>query len=514
MSVNVQIEQLPACQTKITLQFDAADVDAAYDRVYAQLAKHGRIPGFRPGKAPRAIIRRHVGGKALRDSAFNELIREPLEKALDDIDLLVPPEIPGPDEVQLEEGQPLELVLTAVSGPRVKLADLTGTTILEPDPEVSEESIEKVLAELRETHAEERATDRQEVQKGDAVDLTLKVAVEGEEKPIEDVEQTIVVGQGEHFPDIDDQLIGKTIGSVLELDVTYPEDYHDPSLAGKAAKFEITIKALRERVLPELDDEFAKKIDPERFATLDDLRAEIRRQIGEEYAQYSRQEVVKQILETLLLKSEIELPDVLLDRMYQSNMESLAEELEAEGITVAELCDSLNISEEQQQEFQRRRARRTAELRAVMAELARQVEPPTDEEIAAEAENFAREHNLDAALVQQALPLQQDLRARIEDRVLQRRIFDAIIAKVHLQRIPPEEYRKRREEMREEKASPSASADEEATTEQAPAADSAQSTDAPEGPKTPESAEATNSADATEATAATEPADVAAEEDS
>lgn len=472
--MNVQIEQLPACQTKITFHFDATDVDAAYDRVYKEFAKHGRIPGFRPGKAPRAIIRRHVGADALREGAFGELIREPLEKALDDIDVVEAPQVPDPEEVGLQEGQPLELVLTAVSGPRVKLPDLADIELLEPYAEITEEDIDKVLNDLRETFAQERGTERQEVQTGDAVDLALKVTITGEEAPADEIEQTIVVGRGQHFPDIDGELVGKTVGSVVEVDVTYPQDYHDESLAGKSAKIAATIKALRERVLPELDDELAKKMDAERFTTLDDLRNEIRRQLEEGAAKYAREELENQINKALLEKSEIEVPEVLVERAYKSKVESLIEDFRAGGLSLDDIRELTNVSDDEYAAIQRRRARRVVKLHAVMTELARDLGDPSEEDIAAEAEPFAREHNLDLALVKQALPLQDALRQRLTNRVLQRRIYDAIIAKADLQKIPVEEYRSKRQELLKLE-----DADEEPKAEAAEAAEVTEATETP-----------------------------------
>lgn len=478
--MNVQIEQLPACQVKITLSFDATDVDAAFDRVYKEFAAHGRIPGFRPGKAPRALIRRHVNAESLRDTAFGELIREPLEKALDDIDVVDAPQVPEPEELGFEEGQPLELTLTAVSGPRVKVADLTGTSIVQPQPEATDEDIDKVLADLRETHAEERDTERQEVQIGDAVDLSLQVTVEGAEAPVDEIEQTIVVGQGAHFPKIDDQLVGKTVGSVEEMDVTYPEDYHDESLAGKSARIAATIKALRERVLPELDDELAKKVDAERFETIDALRAEIKRQVDEQRADYAREEVESQIIKALLEKSEIEVPEVLVDRMYHSNVGSLADEFRAGGMSLDEFRDMAGISEDDFGASQRRRARRMVKTHAVMSELARGLEQPTAEEIEQEADVYARENNMDAAFVRQALPLQEALRERLADRVLRRRIFDAIIGKADLQTIPVEEYRSKRDDLLKYEDPDDAAAPEAPEVEAESATEAAQAPDAPE----------------------------------
>jgi trigger factor len=481
MSVNVQIEQLPACQTKITLSFDATDVDAAFDRVYKEIAAHGRIPGFRPGKAPRSLIRRHISPEALRDTAFGELIRDPLEEALEDLNVVDTPQVPDVKDLAFDEGQPLELELIATSGPRVKVADLSGITLFQPQPEATDEDIDKILADLRETHAEERATDRQEVQLGDSVDLSMKVTVEGAEAPVDDVEQTIVVGQGEHFPKIDDELVGKSVGSVVEMDVTYPEDYHDESLAGKSAKIAATIKALRERVLPELDDELAKKVDAERFETLDALRTEIKRQADEQRADYAREEVESQVIKALLEQSEIEVPEVLVERMYQSNVASLSDEFKAGGMSLDEFRDMAGISEDDFGSSQRRRASRMVMTHAVMGELAQGQAEPTSEEIEAEADVYARENNMDAAFVRQALPLQETLQERLADRVLRRRIYDAIISNADLQTIPLEEYRSKRDELLKYEDP------EEAAAEESPAAE-AETAEAVEAPETAEDA--------------------------
>ncbi|NSW57380.1 MAG: trigger factor [Armatimonadetes bacterium] len=445
--MNVRTENLPDCQIKITLGFDAGEVTASFDKVYAELSARGQIRGFRPGKAPRALLKRQVGEGAIRSSAWYELLQEHLEKTLEELEVIGEPELPDLEELDLQEGEPAELEFTATVGPRVTLADLSDLELIRPQVEPSEEQVAEVIEQLRAANAEEITVERTTVQTGDVVDLELTIRVEGEDNPITGIEETLVVGEKDRFPPIDEQILGKEVGESVEMDITYPEDYEEADLAGKNAHITVEIDALRERKLPDLDDEFAQSLDSEKFSTFEDLRTEVIRQISERLADKARQEMENQVVKALLERCTVELPQVMVDGMVRRQLGELGEELDEMGMEIQEFINAVGVSDEQFEAGQERRARHLLTLDAILDELAKQQPEPTEDEIEAELARYAEEHDLELSFLKQAADLQDDLTDMVKTRIQRRAVFDSLIGAATVREVTAEEYAAMRKEL-------------------------------------------------------------------
>lgn len=445
--MNVRTENLPDCQIKITLGFDAGEVTASFDKVYSELSMRGQIRGFRPGKAPRALLRRQVGEDTIRSSAWYELLQEHLEKTIEELEIIGEPELPDLEELELKEGEPAELELIASVGPRVTLADLSDLELVRPPVEPTEEQIAEIIEQLRAANAEETTVERTTVQAGDVVDIELTIQVEGEDAPVTGVEETLVVGEEGRFPPVDEHILGKEVGESVEMDVTYPEDYEDADLAGKNAHITVEIDALRERKLPELDDEFAQSLDGEKFGTFEDLRAEVIRQTSERLADEAREEMENQVVKALLERCTVELPQVMVDGMVQRQIGQLGEELDEMGMEVQDFVNAIGVSGEQFEASQERRARLSLTLDAILSELVKQQPEPTEEETEAELARYAEEHNLELSFLKQASDLREDLAHMVKTRIQRRAVFDSFIGAATVREVTAEEYAAMREEL-------------------------------------------------------------------
>lgn len=446
--MNVRTENLPDCQIRIVFEFEAGEVAATFDKVYNELSMRGQIRGFRPGKAPRALLKRQVGEDNIRTSAWYELLQEHLEKTLEELDIIGEPDIPDLEELELEEGEPAQLEITASVGPRVTLADLSDLELVRPPVTPDEAQIAEVLEQLRAANAEETTTDRTTVQSGDVADLELTIHVEGEDQPVEGVSETIVVGEDEgRFPPVDALLIGQEVGASVELDVAYPEDYQEADLAGKNAHIVVEIDALRERKVPELSDEFAQSLDSEKFETLDDLEAEVTRQTSERLADEAREEMENQVVKTLLERCQVELPQLMVDGAVQRQIGQLDQELDEMGMEVEDFIKAIGVSGEQFEASQEHRARRSLTVDAILSELVKQQPEPTEEEVEAELARYAEDNNLDLALVKQAAEVQEGVTEQMQGRLMRRRAFDAIIAAAAIREVSAQEYADMRDEL-------------------------------------------------------------------
>ena len=442
-------EELPGCQVKLEYNFTADEVTAAFKQVYVDLNKRGQVRGFRAGKAPRALLLRHYGEDTISSATWVDLVGEHLQEQLEALDLFGEPEIPEIADLALAEGEPLTFSALCTVRPTVELGDLSGIEVLRPLPEATEEEVAKVLEDLRESHAQEDAVTRDTVQDGDAVDVALTVTVEGEEDPVDELEQTVIVGKGGYFPPIDEKLVGTKVQDTVEMDVTYPEDYHDESLAGKTAKVVGKVLDLRERHLPAIADELAQKVDSEKFATLDDLRTEIKRQLDGERSEYSRDEVETQIAHELLRRFAPDVPELMVEEIAHGEEEDFSEKLEHAGLSLEAFHDVTGVSADRYAAMERMRARRLIQVQLILRQITmdRELGEVTAEEAMQEAEIFAKERNLDPRMITNALALQPEFHGQISDRVRRRKTYDSLIADANLRDVPVEEYRSKREQI-------------------------------------------------------------------
>lgn len=483
--MKVHTENLPDCRVQIQLQFDVKDVQAAFAKVYRDLNRQGQVPGFRPGRTPKVLLVRHYGEDAISGMAKYELLSDTVEEVLKDLDLVETPELPDLEELQVAEDQPLEVVFTATVGPRVTVGDLSGIEILKPSVDVSEEDVEEVIAQLREIQGEEVKPDRDVVATGDVVDLEVEITLEGDDDddddgaPIEEFEESLRVGAGDHFPPIDDKLVGRIVGQTIEMDATYPEDYHDEELAGRSAHLKARIVALRELRLPPLNDEFAREVDKD-CETLDDLRAMIRRDMERRRALFGREEVDEQVTEALLERCEVELPEVLLMKAMEEECAELAREHMAAGENFETFRQAMTMSDNLAARQVFARVHRALSFHAIVHELTKQrgIEVGEDN-LAEQAAIYASQNDLELSYVTQAASVQREFKERLESQAVQRKVFEAVMADAEVRELAMDEYLEIQQEREAQRAAEAAAAAVEQDALQAQ--DAAADDDAPEG---------------------------------
>lgn len=471
------IEDAPGCQAKVRLSFDATEVDRAFDKVYQELNTRGQVRGFRPGRVPRALLLRHFGADSIAESVWYDLLKDNLEEAVGDLETVGEPDFGEPSESGIEEGKPLDVEFTVTLASRADLGDVSGVTIYRPETEPTEDEIQGVLRELAESNAVETDTDRNTVGAGDAVTVSIAVSVEGEERPAEAAEQSVVAGREGLVPPIGEKLPGRMLEQSFELEFTYPEDYPDGGVAGKAAKAEVVVKEIRDRRVPAIDDELAQLVDAEKFATLADLEAEIRRQTQAERAEYSRHEMELQMVKALRDVSTVEVAEELVLHLAVENVQDTIRRFADEGVAREDIESVLGVEAGQLNQFELFRARQTLEVDALLAGVAKQHElEVTEEEIESAVQLYAEENGLDADTVRQAQVLQPEFEDRLLQNLRRRKTFDTLFTAVDLQDIAVEEYRKIRDDLlrpkpKEEPEAPSETAAAEPETQSEAAAD-------------------------------------------
>lgn len=336
-------------KNKVTLEVEvsAEEFEKAVDEAYRKLAPQIAIPGFRKGKAPRKLIESRYGKEVFYDEALEILVPKAYGEALDQTGI-EPIDQPRIDIVSLEDGKPFVFKAEVEVMPEVQLGEYKGLEVTKHLYTVDEHDIEHNLEHLREQAAELVAVeDRDTVQEGDFVTLDFTGYVDGEPFPGGAAEGYLLeIGSGSFIPGFESQLVGLKVGEDAEINVTFPENYGNKDLAGKAAMFKVKIHEIKVKKLPELDDEFAKDVDEE-VESLEQLKAKIRERLEEQAAQRSTSEMRSELVRLATENASVEVPQVLVEREAESMVQEFGQMLLYQGMWLERYLEMTNQTEDQ-----------------------------------------------------------------------------------------------------------------------------------------------------------------------
>lgn len=379
--LSVETERLPKSQVGMTIEVPAALVDATYDRVLSRLASRAKIEGFRPGKAPRALVESRIGPAALREEVVETMVPQVLQQALDEksIDPIDNPDI---EVIELERGKPARLKATISVMPDVTLADARALRVEPPDHthEVTDEMVERRLEDLREPMAEITPVER-EVRVGDIAVIDIDVAVDGNAVESESRKSTEAeVKEGVLLPELLEVLPGTFPGETREAKVRFPDTNSNPDLAGKDATIRVTVQGVKEKVLPALDDELAKSLTNGKQETAEAYRSAVREQLEESAAAITKLEREDSALKALVEASSVDVPEALVDRELTSQLESLERSLGRQGLKLDRYLQYLGKSVDEWMAAERSDAEARLKVDLVIREFARREDIEPSEE--------------------------------------------------------------------------------------------------------------------------------------
>src|SRR6266480_7019939 len=382
--LSVVTERLPKSQVGMNIEVPAEVVDATYDRVLNRLASRAKIEGFRPGRAPRALIEARIGAAALREEVVETMVPDVMRQALEreSIDPIDPPDV---EVLELERGRPAKLKATVSVMPAVTLADATKLEVEPPDHshEVDDDLLERRLEDLREPMAEITPVER-EVRVGDIAVIDIEVEVDGKIVDSETRKSTEAeVKEGVLLPELVAVLPGAFVDETREAQVSFPESYSEPQLAGKEATIRVTVRGVKEKVLPALDDALAKSLTNGKQETAEAYRQAVREELEESATALEKLEREQAIVKALVDASSVEIPDSLVDRELTSELESLERTLNRQGMKLDRYLQYLGQTIEQWMQAQRADAEARIKVDLVLGEFARREGlDPTEEETA------------------------------------------------------------------------------------------------------------------------------------
>ena len=377
-------------QKNLVVEIPSAVVDAEIDKIARDYSKAARIPGFRPGKVPAKVVRQRFRDQILHDVAHG-LIPRAVDEALRERGV-EPVDTPDIKDVVVEEGQPLKFTATFETVPPIDPGDYSSLTLTERSNTVEDSAVEQALSQLRERAARYEPVDNRAVQLGDSVLLDMERTAAGDSGEAQTDKHdgvSVDIGAPANPPGFDQALIGLSTSDRKAFDVTYPADYTIQELAGTTVKYEVSVKAIRKRVVPALDDEFAK--DMGSFDNLDALRARVRQDLEHEAMHENEREMRGELLKQLSGRMTADVPTSLLEREVDRRVEEFVRRL------IEQQVDPMrtNINWEEFRERQREAAGEAVKSALVLDEIARREkisvsDADADEEIARYAERTGR----------------------------------------------------------------------------------------------------------------------------
>jgi len=366
----------------MTIEVPAEVVDATYDRVLNRLASRAKIEGFRPGKAPRALVEARIGSAVLREEVVETMVPEVVRQALDEKSI-DPIDNPDVEVLELERGRPARLTISVM--PEVRLGDVTKLNVEPPDHthEVTDEMLERRLADLREPMAEITPVER-EVRTGDIAVIDIEVEAGGQVVESETRKSTEAeVKEGVLLPELIAVLPGTFVGETREANVSFPESYSNPQLAGKDATIRVTVRGVKEKVLPPLDDELVKSLTSGKQETVEAYKQAVREELEESAHAVEKMDRESAVVKALVDASSVEVPEALVDRELTSELESLERSLNRQGMKLDRYFQYLGRSIDEWIAAQRPDAEARLKIDLVLAEYARREGlEPSEEDVA------------------------------------------------------------------------------------------------------------------------------------
>ena len=380
-SLSVVTEQLPKSQVGMSIEVPAELVDATYERVLNRLVSRSKIEGFRPGRAPRALVEARVGPAALRQEVVETMVPEVVRQALDEKSI-DPIDNPDVEVLELERGRPARLKATVSVMPAVTLADIT---TLHPDlhgHDVTDEMLERRLEDLREPMAEITPVER-EVRMGDIAVIDVEVEVDGQLVASETQKSMEAeVKEGVLLPELIEVLPGTFVDETREAKVTFPDNYTNPALTGKKAVIRVTVRGVKEKVLPILDDALAKILSNGNQETADAYRQAVREDLEKSVRAMEKLEREQAVVRALVDASSVEVPETLVDRELTSQLEALERTVNRQGLKLDRYLQYLGKTIDQWMADERPDAEARLKVDLVLREYARREGlEPSDEEI-------------------------------------------------------------------------------------------------------------------------------------
>lgn len=367
--MEAKMEKIETNVVKLEVKVEAEKFDAALKKAYNKNKMHFNVQGFRKGKVPMAMVKKFYGVEVLYDDAVNFVIDETYPAALAENDIK-PVDYPKVDIVEIGEGKDLVYTAEITTYPEVELGEYKGLEVKKPTYEVNDEEVEKQLVSMQEKNARVTTKEEGTVEDKNIAVIDFKGYIDG--TPFEGGEGTdfsLEIGSGSFIDNFEEQLIGLSVGDTKEVNVTFPENYGSEELNGKPAKFDVTVKEIKVKELPALDDEFAK--DASEFETLDELKEDIKKNLQKAEDQKAENEFEEDIITAIIENTKLDLPQVMVEKEIDHMMNDLENRLKYQGLTLDQYMEFTGNTPEKMRDFMKENAERKVKADIIIDAIAK-----------------------------------------------------------------------------------------------------------------------------------------------
>ncbi len=400
--MSFQVEDLGKNMVKLTIEATAVEFESALEKAYRKNRNKISVQGFRKGKAPRAVIEKMYGAGIFYEDAANEIIPNAYEQAAKEsgLDIVSRPEV---DVTQAEKGKPFIFTAEVAVKPEVKLGQYKGIEVEKTDTSATDEELNAEIDKERDRNARTVEVTDRAVEDGDITTIDFEGFMDGQAfEGGKGTDHELTIGSHSFIDTFEEQLIGKTAGEECEVNVTFPEEYHAPDLAGKPAMFKVTVKSIRKKELPELDDDFAK--DVSEFETLEEYKASVRRGIEERKEKEAKSAKEDAVVEKIIENAEMDIPQLMLETQKRQMAEEFAQRLRAQGLQLEQYFQFTGMNPNKFMETLEPQALKRIQSRLVLEAIVKAENiTVSDEELEAEMKKMAEAYRMELDKVKELL---------------------------------------------------------------------------------------------------------------
>lgn len=387
--MEAKMEKIDVNVIKFEVKVEATQFAEALKKAFNKNQKKFNVPGFRKGKVPMAVVKKYYGVEVLLEDAINIAIEGSYPTVLTENNIM-PVDYPQINVLEVGEGKDLVYTAEVTVYPEVELGEYKGLAVEKKAYEVTEEEVSKKLTEMQEKNARVETKEEGTVENGDIAVIDFKgfideVAFEGGEGADYELE----IGSGTFIDNFETQLVGAKVNDQVEVNVTFPENYGKEELNNKAAKFEVAIKAIKKKELPQLDDEFAKEVSE--FDTLAELKEDITKKLVEANEGRAEREHEEAVLNAVAENAKVEIPAVMIQKEIDGMVKNLEQRLQYQGLTLEQYYQFTGSDAEKMREYMKENAERKVKTDLVLEAIEKaEAMEATDEEIREKAEEVAK----------------------------------------------------------------------------------------------------------------------------
>ena len=392
--MSVQVEKLEKNMAKLTIEVSSEEFENAIAKAYKKNKNKISMPGFRKGKAPRAMIEKMYGKGIFYEDAANSIIPDAYADAAkeSELEIVAQPEI---DVTQIESGKPFIFTATVALKPEVTLGEYKGIEVEKKEAEVTDEEVEAEINKVRESNARMLDIDDRATQNGDTVLIDFDGYVDGKQfEGGKADDYSLVLGSHSFIDNFEEQLVGKNIGDDVEVNVTFPENYQAEELQGKPAVFKVKIKEIKVKELPELDDDFAQ--DVSNFDTIAEYKEDLKKKLTENKEEALKREREEAVIGKIIENAQMDIPEQMVDAQTRQMTQEFAQRLSSQGLSIDQYMQFTGLTPQKMIEELKPQALKRIQSRLVLeAVVAAENIETTEEELDKEIENMASMYQME-----------------------------------------------------------------------------------------------------------------------